>query len=292
VPEGSATASARRRRWAERESALRARALEVATRAPGSHAGFAAVERDRRFGGGLLAGALAYRLFGALLPFALLVAVGLGYAATVDRSAPTDAADAVGIAPAILNSIAESSKLSTGTRWVVAVFAAFALLWAAMSAARAIRAAHCLAWEGGVRRLGRPLHAALLLVAAVIGFAAILAAAGAARSHLGLAGLLLTLATIVPLFFAWLGVSALMPHGSAPWTALIPGAVLVAVGAQALHLGASLFVAERLERASATYGSFGAAFTILVWLYLFSRLIVGSAMLNAALWERGGGSRG
>ena len=291
MPEGSPAASTRRGRWAERESALRTRALGVATRTPGSQFGFAAFERDRRFGGGLLAGALAYRLFGALLPFALLVAVLLGYASSVDESAPEDAADAVGIAPTVLKSVAESAKLSTGTRWVVAVSATFALLWAAMSAARAIRAAHSLAWEGGVRRFGRPVPAALLLVAGVIGFAAIWAVVGVARSRLGLAGVIVSFVAIVPFFLAWLGISVLLPHDSAPWTALIPGAVLVAVGAQVLHLGTALFVAGRLERASATYGSFGVAFTILVWLFLLSRLLVGSAMLNATLWDHRGGAR-
>jgi len=33
-----------------------------------------------------------------------------------------------------------------------------------------------------------------------------------------------------------------------------------------------LFVAGKVERASATYGSFGAALTILVWLYVVSRV--------------------
>ena len=103
----------------------------------------AAIGRDRQYGGGLLAGALAFRLFGALLPFALLLAVALGYAATVERDAAVEAAEATGISEAVLlMEVAESSKLSTGTRWVVMAGAVFALLWAAIWAARAIRAVH------------------------------------------------------------------------------------------------------------------------------------------------------
>ena len=69
-------------------------------KAPGVEHALAAIGRDRRYGGGLLAGALAFRLFGALLPFALLLAVLLGYAATVERDTAEEAADATGISEA------------------------------------------------------------------------------------------------------------------------------------------------------------------------------------------------
>src|ERR671916_789510 len=114
--------------------------LGLAPRAPGYDTAIAAIGRDRHHGGGLLAGALAFRLFGALLPLALLLAVLLGYAATVERSVPEKAGEATGISTALLTSVAQSSKLTTGTRWVVAVSALIALLWTATSAARAIRA--------------------------------------------------------------------------------------------------------------------------------------------------------
>lgn len=81
----------------------------------------------------------------------------------------------------------------------------------------------------------------------------------------------------------WLGVASLLPHGDAHWKALIPGALLVALGVQVIHLGTVLFIAEKIERASETYGSLGVAFTLLFWLFVISRVIVASAMLNAAL---------
>ena len=115
---------------------------------------------------------------------------------------------------------------------------------------------------------------------------------GWARANLGVAGIVVAVAALVPFFAIWLGVSILLPHGEAPWQALAPGALLVAVGMQVVHLGTVLFVADRVERASATYGSFGAALTVLVWLYVVSRVIVASAMLDAALWERRRGDAG
>jgi membrane protein len=279
----------RRQRGAARVERARRRAAELAPRTPGFEHALQAFNRDRRSGGGLLAGALAFRLFGAMLPFALLLTVLLGYAATLDQQAPRKAADAVGIGQALLESVAESSKLSSGTRWLVAASALVALLWSATSAARAIRAVHSLAWEGGIGRFGRPLGAALVLIATIAATAAVMGASGRARAELGSGGLLLSLAAIVAFFAIWLGASSLLPHGGAPWTALVPGAVLVALGLQVVHLGTVLFIAGRVERASETYGSLGVAFTILFWLYIVSRVIVASAMLNAALWGQRAG---
>lgn len=266
-----------------RVTRLRDQALSLAPRAPGYEHALGAFNRDRRQGGGLLAGALAFRLFGALLPLALLIAVILGHTATVDSDAPRQAGEAIGIGPALLQSIADSSKLSTGTRWSVAAFAVFALVWAAISAARAVRAVHSLAWEGGIGRFGRPLPAALVLLAALAAFLVVIVAGAKARAELGTIGLLFSIAAFAAFTAIWLGVAWLLPHGDAGWSDLLPGALLMALGVQVIHLGTVLFIAGKVERASQTYGSLGVAFTLLLWLYVVSRVIVASAMLNAAL---------
>jgi membrane protein len=270
---------------------VRARALKLPPRTPGYAHALIALSRDRRYGGGLLAGALAFRLFGALLPLALLVAVALGYAATVERTTPDTVGEATGISEALLASVAESSKLSAGTRWVVAATALVALLWTATSAARAIRAVHSIAWLGRVERVGRPLQAGLLLLATTAALALVMGVAGRARAQLGVAGLVFSLAACIAFFAIWLGVASLLPHGRAPLSALIPGAIVFAAGVQIVHLATVLFIAGSVDRASATYGSFGVAFTVLLWLYVASRVIVASAMLNAALWEQSAAGR-
>ena len=43
---------------------------------------------------------------------------------------------------------------------------------------------------------------------------------------------------------------------------------------------------SRAARASTVYGSLGVALTLLVSLFLFARLAVAAAELNAYLWER------
>ena len=271
---------------AARVERVRTRAMEIAPRAPGVQWALAAIGRDRQYGGGLLAGALAFRLFGALLPLALLLAVTLGYAATVERDAASEASEATGISEALLMEVAESSKLSNGTRWVVMAGAVLALLWAAIWAARAIRAVHYIAWTGGVERMGQPIQGALVLVGAIVAVVAVIGGANAAREQLGTVGLMIALSVTLAFFGIWLWMEWMLPHGEAPLRALIPGAILVAVGIQAVHLTTALFIGAKVARASATYGSLGVAFTVLAWLYILSRIIVASAMLNAARWER------
>jgi hypothetical protein len=211
------------------------------------------------------------------------VSVLLGFATKLDPSAPREAGEAVGLGPALVESVGESSKLSAGTWWSVAIVAVFALLWSANSAARAIRAVHSLAWEGRVGQLQRPLPAALALLAAMAAFAVVIGVAGRARAEFGMGGLLISVAAFAAFAAIWLGLALLLPHGDADWKALIPGALLVALGIQVIHLGTVLFMAEKIERASETYGSLGVAFTLLFWLFVVSRVIVASAMLNAAL---------
>ena len=271
---------------ATRVGNLRARAMEIAPRAPGVAHALAAIGRDRQYGGGLLAGALAFRLFGALLPFALLLAVMLGYAATVERDATAQAAEATGISEAVLLSVADSARVSTGTRWVVSLGALVALLWAAIWAARAIRAVHYIAWTGGVERMGQPLQGALVLVGAIVAVFLVISGAAAARAQLGTVGLLIAIAATAAFFGIWLWLEWLLPHGDAPLRALIPGAIIFALGLQVVHLTTALFIGDKVARANETYGSLGVAFTVLAWLYILSRIIVASAMLNAARWER------
>jgi uncharacterized BrkB/YihY/UPF0761 family membrane protein len=268
------------------------RAVARLEQTPGAEPTLGTLERDRRLGGPLLGGALAFRLFAVMLPLSLLVAVGLGYATTVDRSAAGDAGEAVGIGKATLNSIAQSSKLSANARWLVAATALIALLYASFQAAKTVHAAHCLAWDGAVKKVERPLPAACLLVVAVVALGSVWLGVGAARQDVGSGGIAIAFLAVVPFSAIWLGVSLLLPHACTSWRALLPGALLVGVGLEVIHIGTVLFVAGRVQRASDTYGPLGTAFTILVWLFLISRVIVVSAMLNATLWNRRSASDG
>lgn len=49
---------------------------------------------------------------------------------------------------------------------------------------------------------------------------------------------------------------------------------------------ALLLRSPRLGRSEETYGALGTAATLLIWLYVISRLLTGAAFLNSTLWLR------
>ena len=100
-------------------------------------------------------------------------------------------------------------------------------------------------------------------------------------------GTLLTLAltTGVALVAMWL-----LPHRATDVRELLPGALLVTAGHQLVQIAVIFYFAPRLGRSvgrsEEIYGAFGTAATMLVWLYVLSRLVTGAAFLNATLWAR------
>jgi uncharacterized membrane protein len=84
----------------------------------------------------------------------------------------------------------------------------------------------------------------------------------------------------------WLLVSWLLPHGDAPWWALVPGAVVGGAGVLGMHLFTVYYLANKIESASQMYGSLGTAAAVLLWLSVFARLMIIGAGLNATLWHR------
>ena len=96
----------------------------------------------------------------------------------------------------------------------------------------------------------------------------------------------MTLLLVVVYAGAMAWVMQQLPSRASGWLPFLPGAILVAVGSQLVHLLVVLYLAPRLGRSSELYGALGAATVILLWLYLEARLVVGGSSLNAALWER------
>ena len=249
------------------------------------------VRRNRPVAVGILAASLAFRLFALLIPATYVVVAGLGFAAKASAAETVPKTDHLG--DLVVASVAEATRSSQRGRWLALVFGGLATLLAAAAVLEVLRWVHLLAWRmAPVRSRAGPL-AVLGLIAGLgaVTVASVLAQRARADAR-GLAGeLTLILVTagvqLVVVAVMWLALSWAMPHpAGVPWTALLPGATLFAVGSQAFSLAVSLYFAPRAARASTTYGSLGVALVLLVSLFLLSRLAVGAAELNAHLWER------
>ena len=241
-------------------------------------------EYDQRRVGGLLAGALAFRLFLWLLPVGLLLVAVAGFAAA-SRSTD-DVGSGLGLTAYVTGVIADTGKEAQDGRWLTVIVALVALHSTSSSAARALRAVHLLAWEMEPRKPRRKWAMGLTFTGFAILAAAINTGAMAARRADDGLGLGITLLAVVAYFVLWMAVSYVLPHGDAGWRRLVPGALLVAAGAQAMHLVTVLYLGRKLERSSELYGSLGTASALLLGLYILGRLVVAAPMLNATLDQR------
>src|SRR3954452_13992168 len=115
-------------RWLARGHRLGARVEAARPRPAAVDFGLTLFERDASIGGGLLAGALAYRLFVFLLPSALLFVSGLGLYAGAAEKSPATVAEEAGLQGLIASQVASSA--SGDARWLVFIVMVPAVLYA------------------------------------------------------------------------------------------------------------------------------------------------------------------
>jgi membrane protein len=249
-------------------------------------AGFDIAELDVHVGGGILAGAVAFRLFLFLVPFVYILFTAVGLASTAKD--PTELAKTLGITGVLASAIVNSQDISALSQFLLVLGAAVALVVTANSLAKTLYVVHWLIWgvprrkPTGIRTIGTTIGIALALtVLAVL--------TNLLRTNLSLLGSLLVALVIMGISFtAWWWVSWQLPHSSVTARQLIPGAALVAVGTEVLYLLSTYWIGHLVARKSHTYGAIGTALAVLLWVYVLGRIIVASAGVNAALSQRGG----
>jgi hypothetical protein len=227
--------ASRIRRVRARAAVVHARAAERAQlerqRHPTVAAIFEMVDHDSEVGGGIMAGALAYRLFIWLLPLALVAVAGLGIAANASSRSPESEADSLGLAGLVSSSVAGAAN--SPARWYALLFGIPILVYTTRSVLRTLIVVHRLVWTDARAAVPKPTAAATLrLLAFLLGLLVVSTAASAARALSGGAGVLAALLIPVPYAALWLLISMRLPHRDAPWRALVPGALLLGVGSR------------------------------------------------------------
>jgi uncharacterized BrkB/YihY/UPF0761 family membrane protein len=241
-------------------------------------------DRDSEIGGGIMAGSLAYRLFIWFLPFSLVVVAGIGIGADVASESPASAARSLGLRGVVSKSVAEASQ--TSSRWYAILIGIPILLWATRGLLRALVVIHRLVWGDprGVTQKATPGRTLRFLVLVLLYFP-IRELAAHVESWSG-SPVLKTVVGLAGVFGWWLLCSLRLPHRDVPWHALIPGAVVMAVGLELVASLGTYLIATRVNSGESAYGVLGVAAGLLFGLYLVSRLVVASAIVNATIWER------
>jgi uncharacterized BrkB/YihY/UPF0761 family membrane protein len=274
----------RLQQWRDRGETARAR-LEAARERHGSiELCWSLYEGDSAIGGGLLAGALAYRLFVLLLPTALLLVSGLGlYAGAADKSTRQVTREA-GLHGLFASNVAASS--SGGARWLVFILSVPALLYAAAKLYRALAIVHGIVWHSSGRAGRTTSRGVAVLLGVLLTSVVATEIVSWIRRHDQLGGIAVLAVYAVVVGGAWLALSLRLPHGDAGWTSLLPGSLLFGVGLLGVNVFNVYVTARLVENRADTYGALGIATALLFSLVLVGRVAVVSAELNAVLYRR------
>jgi membrane protein len=244
------------------------------------------VRRDTHAGGELLACALAMRMFILLLPFTAALLAVLGLVTRSDAATAQNALSSMGITETAAKSVTGSARITSESLWLVLAGSLGALVLGSKTTLRTLWTIHRLAWSEPESRPQRPWRGAFIVIVALVVLLSISLLSPLMRESLGLGAGIAGLGLEFALWAGfWLAVGLVLPHGSAPWSALLPGAAVFAAGTTLLHALTTFWAAGVISHYSAAYGALGTAVAMLLWFYAFGRLIVAGAMLNAARWE-------
>lgn len=228
----------------------------------------------------LLAGSIAFRLFMWLLPFALLVAGLLGLVVSETNWNISSAVRTAGVSGAASQQVAEALRSGRQSWWIAVLAGLALLLWTGRALARALTMMHAHVWEMTVPRQSqwrRILNGALLFVVFLV-----IVFASALSAHLHVLGWVLGSVAMTALTAAaWLFLSRRLPNRAITWTDLLPGALVVGVGLTAMNTVSTVYLPNKIQRASEMYGTLGIAGAILLWLFIIGQLLVCAALLNA-----------
>jgi uncharacterized BrkB/YihY/UPF0761 family membrane protein len=236
----------------------------------------------RRLNGSVLVGHLTYRFFLWFAPFLLVLVALLGYGAAAQLWV-AKYLDEAGLEADFTTSVSEQAQAS---RLYLLVFGSFALLYTTWGLLRAMHYAYAQVWEVEIRPPRGITRAIgfLLLGAAVATLVAMIV------SWLRAGGLLLRLGgsttALVALVAIVLLLSRTLPRRSDSLFDLLPGAILAGVALFLMQLFAQLWLPRKVESSSDLYGSLGAVFATLLYLWLIATTLVGSAFVNAVWTDR------
>ena len=130
---------------------------------------FGSYERDAEVGGGILAGAVAFRVFLFIVPFVFFFVVAFGLAVDATGTSVTSAADKAGIAGLLATTIKNVGDQSVWSRLTILGISGFALVLGARNLVKVLTVIHVLIWRLPRVRVRRQARAVGLVILSVLG---------------------------------------------------------------------------------------------------------------------------
>jgi membrane protein len=226
----------------------------------------------------------------SLFPLALVAISIVGF---VSANSDTDVAakiiDNLSLTGSAANNVEQAITTAADSRKATSIVGFLGLLWAGLgvtsAVALAVRAPWQLKAEGVVGRAKGVmwLLGSVLLGAAAVGLGWLLnVLPDVAKPVVALLVVLVGVA-VEGGFFMWTFWA--LGDRRVPLKALLPGAIVGAVGLEILKVLATVYLPRLIAGSSALYGPLGVVFAILAWLALFARLVVYASATNTVLHE-------
>jgi uncharacterized BrkB/YihY/UPF0761 family membrane protein len=284
-----------RERGTEAINKAKARGEELLTvaeaRRPGSaiiDVAFRSYEQDARLAGPILAGAVAFRVFLFVVPLVFFIVAAAGFVAEALGGSAPDVLEDAGVTGLLAGTITDLGNQSLWTRLTLLGVSGFALLSGTRSLIKVLNIVHQLVWllprtrpRNQVRLVGGTILAVLLSLVLV----QLLNVLGDVSFAAWLVGTVLFMAVPAGV---WLLVSwRVFPHPDGMrWQDFLPGAILVGVGIEALHIFTVVWISRSFASKSEAFGAIGGSLSILLWSYVMGRIMAAAPVLNVAAWRR------
>jgi membrane protein len=257
----------------------------IARRFPWLAPAIAVQQRVSDVGGGPLAASLALAGFLSLFPLLLVGIAVLGFVSAGDVDFAPRVVEDLGLEGEAADQVLDAIGTAEGSRRAATVVGLVGLAWAGLGVVGALDAALNAPWQMTGKGFASRLFGAAWLVGAGLLFLGTLALGpllavlpGPATVPTVLVGFALDLVLLAWMF-------ATLTNVSVGWRAHLPGAILGAVGLEALKVAGGVYVPHAVASSSALYGSLGVVFAILAWLLLMARLVVYAATVNVLRYE-------
>jgi membrane protein len=241
--------------------------------------------------GNNLAAGITLQAFLSVFPLLLVAIAVVGFVSAEGIDVAARFAEGLGLRGEAAQTITDAVAAAEDSRKAASVVGLLGLAWTGLGLVDAVKHGFNQIWQVRPRGMkDRLVGAGWLLGAAVI-----MAVGAGATALVGLLpGFLSPLGIVAGIavnFCLWIWTAKLIPNRDVGWAVLVPGAILGAVGLEALKAVGGFYIPRLIASSSALYGSIGIVFALLAWLYLLSRLAMYTAVLDVVLFEKEAGTR-
>ena len=247
-------------------------------------------KRYTELNGNYLASSVTLSSFLSLFPLLLFAIAIVGFVAAGNTDFADSVINRLGITGEAADNINLALRQAQNSRRAVSVIGIIGLLWSGLGLVAAVQYAINATWQVAGRGWRDKVSGLLWLAGAALLFLTSFATTTAINFLPTFFLPLTTLASLSVSLGLWLWTFKILSTRDIGWKALLPGAVVGAIGLEILKIVGGVYVPRAVGSAEALWGALGVVFAILAWLLFFGRLVVYSAVVNVIRWEEDHGT--